>query len=1036
MSASTWGAIITDGIREETTRNARLATDASVARLAIVNDLLAAIPGERVAAATPEEWRDAPPNALAGYFGDVPAKVTRSLKRGRQARYSVKLMHSTLVSVYARKVSAPDRGAMDLTEFVAEDRRGHCQRTNPGSDARHLDAATRQQLFALMASVKRFAHLSARTRAFAKVCGLKDPRLAAGAQGAVDAAQSWTAEDSEDGRSVVSVDTFAESGDLYRYSPVAGELLLDVLEALFGEASVMRDRMDLGEEASYVRPDTCLELVDDLLDGNTRWQMGDWSEAMALYGVEAWPEERIAMIHDTIPHLFEPTAGKGYLGPSLSGAPVVVDVDEFCNLLLDFWFAERYRLCCQLERAAEDARCAEQAYDQDRTTRLFEASRRPFLRDELLAIKAGVAKHARRFGCGSRASNGGSEAMWAAIASDPELGFRHRRAGELAACYHLVLARRRERARRRWNPHLWAWDSEWEWGALVAVESLPLGAGAASSDAAGGAASRGASGGAGARTSGAVVETGEQGGGEGGGEGGNDGKTGEDAAVTQSEGGEAGPAGLSGPTGPSESNTPIVSEEDRALWEMVPVRLRPPPQPKGWSVNADSDECLTDSSLGEFGEDDGGVDTDEDDSVMDSDGEEGEDVEGEEGEAKTGGSAVDGKAGTGGGDAESKDGAAPTLLGDSAPMSHSTGALLAEPTTALKQSVPALPLPRSASAAVLSSDPDHRAVAGDEDPSTGGTAPPPPRPETSHLQLGHYYSGDNVITDLAEQLRSATGLEGVKRLCLAGNDVQEQGCIAIVGALENHCNITALDLDRNRIGVRGAQGLARALRSDWCGLRELVLSHNRIGDRALAALAPALHGNKQLTLLDLSNNTLGDSRAGPGPLIRDLLWANRSISELDLSWNQLRSKAATEIATALGGTVKGGSAKVNPTLKSLRLRFNSIGDAGMICLAKALGNGKTIAHLDLGLNGVRLTDTAKAVGDLVRSSAVLESLLFDGNELSDDDERMLRQANDSRAGTGKGAVLLKLEGSHVKATPRDIWGAVTLDSKEGGEGKS
>ena len=69
--------------------------------------------------------------------------------------------------------------------------------------------------------------------------------------------------------------------------------------------------------------------------------------------------------------------------------PVVVDVDEFCNLLLDFWFAERYRLCCQLERAAEDARCAEQAYDQDRTTRLFEASRRPFLRDELLAIKAG-----------------------------------------------------------------------------------------------------------------------------------------------------------------------------------------------------------------------------------------------------------------------------------------------------------------------------------------------------------------------------------------------------------------------------------------------------------------------------------------------------------------------------------------------------------------------------------------------------------------------------------------------------------------------
>lgn len=353
-------------------------------------------------------------------------------------------------------------------------------------------------------------------------------------------------------------------------------------------------------------------------------------------------------------------------------------------------------------------------------------------------------------------------------------------------------------------------------------------------------------------------------------------------------------------------------------------------------------------------------------------------------------------------------------------MSHSTGALVTlsgrgvDILCETSNAVSTLQVARSASATTLDRDPSRL---------ERGAAMAPARPETSNLQLGHYYSGDDAIASLAAQLQSTAGLEGVKRLCLAGNDIQEQGCIAIVDALETHPNITSLDLDSNRIGVRGLQGLARAFRSDWCFLREIVLSHNRIGDRALAAIAPALHSNEHLARLDLSNNQLGDSRAGPGLILRDLLWANRSIVDLNLSWNQLRGKAVMAISTALGATTKGTETQVNPTLKKLGLRFTSIGDVGMVRLVQALAHGQTITHVDLGLNGVRGSAAAAAVADLLRASPVLESLLFDGNEIPEDDVQLMQDACASRSAGGMGMVRLKLgsPNSHVQTTPRDIW---------------
>ena len=131
------------------------------------------------------------------------------------------------------------------------------------------------------------------------------------------------------------------------------------------------------------------------------------------------------------------------------------------------------------------------------------------------------------------------------------------------------------------------------------------------------------------------------------------------------------------------------------------------------------------------------------------------------------------------------------------------------------------------------------------------------RPQLEELYLERMNAGRNDCTALVNLLRStATELH---TLDLRNNDIDDEGVIALVGALTNR-NLCVLDLSSNRITARGWQNLASLLQNPNCNLVKLDLGSNNVGDEGALIFANALASNRKLEVLDLSSSgitTLG-----------------------------------------------------------------------------------------------------------------------------------------------------------------------------------
>ena len=150
--------------------------------------------------------------------------------------------------------------------------------------------------------------------------------------------------------------------------------------------------------------------------------------------------------------------------------------------------------------------------------------------------------------------------------------------------------------------------------------------------------------------------------------------------------------------------------------------------------------------------------------------------------------------------------------------------------------------------------------------------------------------------------------------------------------------LTALHLDGNRAGARGAAALAAAL-SSAAALRTLGLSMNAIGDEGGVVLGKALSVSLSPSLIDLdvSKNQLG--RAAFDAL---LLPAN-GLRKLNLFGNRVGDEAGLAELFALG-------ALRSPTLKHLDLGGNELGAVSLvpICTAyKAAAADCTLETLEL-----------------------------------------------------------------------------------------
>lgn len=168
----------------------------------------------------------------------------------------------------------------------------------------------------------------------------------------------------------------------------------------------------------------------------------------------------------------------------------------------------------------------------------------------------------------------------------------------------------------------------------------------------------------------------------------------------------------------------------------------------------------------------------------------------------------------------------------------------------------------------------------------------------------------------------------------------------IQSAIEKkRCKI--LDLGSNRIGTYGVVHLADTLDKNST-LKILSLHRNPLSEKSVRYLANKLaKNNTELKWLDLEATHLSDSSAEH---LASMLDANRSLTGLWLSSNEIGSRGVAKIAAAL--------TRPNATLKYLDFENNqSIDDACLNSLVKMLQENHSLKTVYL--NRCRLSAASK-----------------------------------------------------------------------------
>ncbi|XP_037116564.1 LOW QUALITY PROTEIN: uncharacterized protein LOC119128354 [Syngnathus acus] len=183
----------------------------------------------------------------------------------------------------------------------------------------------------------------------------------------------------------------------------------------------------------------------------------------------------------------------------------------------------------------------------------------------------------------------------------------------------------------------------------------------------------------------------------------------------------------------------------------------------------------------------------------------------------------------------------------------------------------------------------------------------------------------------------------LRKLDLAYNDLRDDGLEALAAGLAKpQCTLQVLGLQRCKLSKKSCEALASVLSSPG-SLRELDLGYNDLCDDRLEALAAGL-AKPQCTLQVLKLQRCKLSKKSCEALA-SVLSSSRTLSHLDLSWNDLHDDRLEALAAGL--------AKPQCTLQDLGLVLCEIGTRGCVSLAKALrSNPSHLQQLDLSSNDI------------------------------------------------------------------------------------
>jgi Ran GTPase-activating protein (RanGAP) involved in mRNA processing and transport len=211
--------------------------------------------------------------------------------------------------------------------------------------------------------------------------------------------------------------------------------------------------------------------------------------------------------------------------------------------------------------------------------------------------------------------------------------------------------------------------------------------------------------------------------------------------------------------------------------------------------------------------------------------------------------------------------------------------------------------------------------------------------------------------------------------------------------------VELLDSSSNSYSVRSftlteidVQFLARVLRENRT-LTEIDLSYNQIADVGAQEIAEALSENRTLTKIALSHNQIADVGA---QAIADALSKNRTLTEIDLSHNQIADVGAQEIADALSK---------NRTLTEIDLSHNQIADVGAQEIAEALSENRTLPKIDLSHN--QIADVgAQAIAEALSKNRTLMEVDLSYSQIADVGAQAIAEA------LSKNRTLMDIDLSH------------------------
>ncbi|XP_072894890.1 NACHT, LRR and PYD domains-containing protein 3-like [Hemitrygon akajei] len=175
--------------------------------------------------------------------------------------------------------------------------------------------------------------------------------------------------------------------------------------------------------------------------------------------------------------------------------------------------------------------------------------------------------------------------------------------------------------------------------------------------------------------------------------------------------------------------------------------------------------------------------------------------------------------------------------------------------------------------------------------------------------------------------RLGAGLHKCQELRLERVGLTDSGAEDLVSALSTNRSLTELDLSDNELGDSGVKLVLSALVNSECKIQKLGLWKVGLTDSGAEDLASALSTNRSLTELDLSYNKLGDS--GVKLVSAALGNSECKIQKLWLWKVGLTDSGAEDLVSALS---------TKPSLTELDLSDNELGDSGVKLVLSALVN--------------------------------------------------------------------------------------------------